>query len=838
MKDFEKKISFTDIRTILKGRCISTLGTEWVDKQLKFSTNAEEVVWQLKLVEEFGEFMDVEEDVYEENFFDVRADLLRLRPERTYLEELTLFNLKRTLVSINALVVFFTKTQEEGGEERYPTLASLAKNIAVFPDLIRRIDAILNVYGKIKDTASKELLTLRHQIEVCTRTLGHSLRSIIQEAQQEGLIERDVTPTIRDGRLVIPVSPALKRRIKGIVHDESASGRTVFIEPANVVDANNKIRELKSAERREIIRILQEISGMIRPHLSEIFNSLQFLARIDYLRAVVGFARSFNCVIPRVYSEPILEMHGAIHPLLQQSLERHGGAMNPLDVVLRQEQRILLISGTNAGGKSVCLKTVGLLQYMLQCGLPIPISERSKIGIFEGIYIDIGDEQSIEDDLSTYSSHLLNMKKMMKIATDKTLLLIDEFGGGTEPQIGGAIAEGILNKFVSTKTWGVITTHYQNLKHFAEEHSSVVNGAMLYDRAQMKPLFTLQIGNPGSSFAVEIARSIGIPEDVIAYASELVGKDYILSDKYLQDIVRDKMYWERKRQNIRVKEKQLEDTVAKYEEQLSDVQKQRTSIMAQAKEEAKELLKSTNARIENTIREIKESQAEKERTKAARQELTEFSSTVNLVNEDNDVIARKMAKIQRRQERKLQKQNNPASHAKPVQQSNSGSQVVSGCVSSDILNVGDYVRIKGQSSVGKLEGIQGKNGKVLFGFMHTVIPLTRLEKTSAPKVDKSESVATFVSKETTDAMREKQLNFKQDIDLRGMRVNEALTAVAYFIDDAIQVGQARVRILHGTGTGALRQVIRQYLSSVTGVAAYHDEHVQFGGAGITVVELD
>ncbi len=837
--DLERKIAFTEIRTLLKGRCISTLGTEWVDKQMQFSANAENIFKELKLVSEFTDFMDNEDDVYEENFFDVRSELLRVRPERTYLEELTLFNLKRSLTTIHSLVKFFTKSADDDAETCYPTLTSLANEVPVFPDIIQRIDAVLNMYGKIKDTASRELLTLRHQIEMCTRTLGHSLRSIIQQAQQEGLIERDVAPTLRDGRLVIPVSPALKRKIKGIVHDESATGKTVFIEPASVVEANNKIRELKSAERREIIRILQELSAQIRPRLSEIMSSFMFLSRIDYLRAVVSFSRSFECVVPQLVKEPILEIHEARHPLLQQSLARHGGTMVPLDVVLRQNQRILLISGPNAGGKSVCLKTVGLLQYMLQCGLPVPVGERTRMGIFENIFIDIGDEQSIENDLSTYSSHLLNMKKMMKSATSKSLLLIDEFGGGTEPQIGGAIAEGILNKFVGIGTWGIITTHYQNLKHFAEAHECIVNGAMLYDRSQMKPLFTLQIGNPGSSFAVEIARSIGIPEDVIDYASQLVGKDYILSDKYLQDIVRDKMYWERKRQNIRVREKHLEDTVAKYEEQLSDVQKQRTSIMAQAKEEAKELLKTTNARIENTIREIKESQAEKERTKSARQELSDFSNVVSSIQENNDAISRKMAKIQRRQERKRQKQENPTETISTSEQKantplNSNVEVNPKAT----FQIGDYVRIKGQNSVGKLEDFQGKNGKVLFGFMHTVIPLSRLEKTTAPKEDKSAQASTFVSKETSDAMREKQLHFKQDIDLRGMRVNEALTAVAYFVDDAIQVGQARVRILHGTGTGALRQVIRQYLSTVNGVAHYHDEHVQFGGAGITVVELD
>ena len=830
--NIENKLAFNEIRTILKGRCISTLGTEWVDKQMQFSSNYEEVIENLNLVNEFSLFSETEEDIYEDNFYDVRKQLLRLRPERTHLEEIELFDLKRSLSTIYSIQKFFTQEDEER-IATYPTLKKLAQQTPVFPDIIKRIDEVLNKFGKIKDTASKELLTLRHQIEISSRTLGHSLRSIILQAQQEGYIERDVTPTLRDGRLVIPVSPALKKKIKGIIHDESASGKTVFIEPSTVVDANNKIRELKAAERREIIRILQELSNKIRPHIQDIFQSFAFLARIDYLKAVTSFSNTFNCIVPNLAQKPCIEMHEARHPLLQQTLAKHGAEMQPLDITLKKEQRILLISGPNAGGKSVCLKTVGLLQYMVQCGLPIPVNERSKIGLFQSIYIDLGDEQSIENELSTYSSHLLNMKMMMKNSNSNSLLLIDEFGGGTEPQIGGAIAEGILNRFITTNTWGVITTHYQNLKHFAESQPSVVNGAMLYDRAKMQPLFMLQIGNPGSSFAIEIAKNIGIPEEVINYATNLVGKDYIMSDKYLLDIVRDKMYWERKRQNIRSNEKQLEETIAKYEELLVTVQKQRTAIMAQAKDEALELLKSTNAKIENTIREIKEKQAEREHTRSIRQELADFERSINELENPSDDIDRKMAKIQRRQERKKngdrngntqtsQKVITSVAQPKPEQQA---------------LSVGDYVRIKGQNSIGKLEAIQGKNGKVLFGCMNTIIPLNRLEKSLPPKVEKTTAEATFVSKATMDAMREKQLNFKQDIDLRGRRIDEALTAVAYFIDDAIQVGQSRVRILHGTGTGALRQAVRQYLSTINGVESYHDEHIQFGGAGITIVNL-
>ena len=828
--NIEKKLAFDELRTLLKGRCISSLGTEWVDKFVTFSADYNKVTHNLSLVSEFQRFVETEEDVYEENFFDVRQSLLRLRPERTHLEEVDLFDLKRSLITVHSLVEFFTKGENGDADEaelKYPTLAALAGDVQTFSQIIQRIDNVLNKYGKVKDTASKDLLMIRHSIEVNTRTLSHSLRSIIQQAQQEGYIERDVSPTLRDGRLVIPVSPSVKRKIRGIVHDESATGKTVFIEPTTVVEANNKIRELKAQERREVIRILQELSSEIRPHINAILHSQHFLAHIDYLRAVVSFADSFGCIVPRVQEEPTIDLSQAYHPLLQQSLQRHGKKMQPLDIALRNG-RILLISGPNAGGKSVCLKTVGLLQYMVQCGLPIPVRENSTLGIFSDIFIDIGDEQSIENDLSTYSSHLLNMKLMMKGASRKSLLLIDEFGGGTEPQIGGALAEGILHRFVKTGTWGIITTHYQNLKHYAEQEPAVINGAMLYDRAQMQPLFILQVGNPGSSFAVEIARKIGIPEEVIAYASELVGKDYIMSDKYLQDIVRDKMYWEKKRQTIRSREKQLEETVARYEEEMQQFQQQRKSVIAQAKEEAQQLLKDTNAKIENTIREI-------------RQELSDFREALAQTSDEESIIARKIEKIKRRQERKLAK-NEQSKQAKSATNEALPSTNEAQPQSSDNatklnLKPGQYVRIKGQTAVGRVESVQGKNAKILFGSMYTSLPINRLELAEKPKEDNSMKAATFVSKETRDAMHEKQLNFKQDIDLRGMRVDEALSAVAYFIDDAIQVGQARVRILHGTGTGALRQVVRQYLSTATGVMRYHDEHVQFGGAGITVVEL-
>ena len=609
---------------------------------------------------------------------------------------------------------------------------------------------------------------------------------------------------------------------------EDCTGKTVFIEPAEVVEANNRIRELEGEERREIIRILTEFSATVRPQVPALLSSYEFLAEIDFIRAKALFGIDIKGLKPSFENKQIVDWFQAVHPLLQMSLAKHDKKVVPLDIILTHDKRILLISGPNAGGKSVCLKTVGLLQYMLQCGMLVSMHERSHAGIFSHIFIDIGDEQSIEDDLSTYSSHLTNMKMMLKSCNGESLILIDEFGGGTEPQIGGAIAEAVLKRFNLKGTFGVITTHYQNLKHFAEDHEGVVNGAMLYDRHEMRALFQLQIGNPGSSFAVEIARKIGLPEEVIADASEIVGSEYIQSDKYLQDIVRDKRYWETKRQNIRKREKQMEDTIARYEQEIQELERSRKEILKKAKEEAERLLQESNAKIENTIRTIKEAQAEKERTRTARQELTDFKQQVENLEKAalEEKIARKMEKLREKQERKKDKK---------AQQANAPETPVAPKVRP--IEAGDYVRIKGQTSVGQVMEISGKNAVVMFGLMKTNVKADRLERTDAPKAAPLSNKATFVSSETQDRMYEKKLNFKQDIDVRGMRGDEAIQAVTYFIDDAILVGVSRVRILHGTGTGILRTLIRQYLATVPGVAHFQDEHVQFGGAGITVVDL-
>ena len=821
-QNFEQKIGFDQIRQLLKDKCLSTLGEERVN-EMNFSDHFEEVDELLNQVAEFVRIIQEEDNFPDQFFFDVRPSLKRIRIEGMYMDEQELFDLRRSLETIRDIVRFLQRNDEEESDCPYPSLKKLAGDITVFPQLITKIDGILNKYGKIKDNASTELSRIRRELANTMGSISRSLNSILRNAQSEGYVDKDVAPTMRDGRLVIPVAPGLKRKIKGIVHDESASGKTVFIEPAEVVEANNRIRELEGDERREIIRILTEFSNTLRPSIPEILQSYEFLAEIDFIRAKSHFAIQTNSIKPSLENEQLLDWTMAVHPLLQLSLAKHGKKVVPLDIELNLKRRILIISGPNAGGKSVCLKTVGLLQYMLQCGMLVPMHERSHVGLFGSIFIDIGDEQSIEDDLSTYSSHLTNMKIMMKNCNERSLILIDEFGGGTEPQIGGAIAEAVLKRFNIKGTFGVITTHYQNLKHFAEDHEGVVNGAMLYDR------HLIQIGNPGSSFAVEIARKIGLPEDVIADASEIVGSEYINADKYLQDIVRDKRYWEGKRQTIRQREKHMEETIARYQAEMEELQKSRKEIIRQAKEEAERLLQESNARIENTIRTIKEAQAEKEKTRLVRQELADFRESIdNLTSkEQEDKIARKMEKLKEKQNRKKEKKQNGTKEQPTVQQTPKATPITEGCP----------VRIKGQSSVGEVLEINGKNAVVAFGSIKTTVKTERLERSNAVPQKQESAKSSFVSNQTQDSMYEKKLNFKQDIDVRGMRGDEALQAVTYFVDDAILVGMSRVRILHGTGTGILRTLIRQYLQTIPGVRHFADEHIQLGGAGITVVDL-
>ena len=859
--NFEHKVGFDEIRNLLKGRCLSTLGKEKVD-EIAFSTDHAAVSELLEQVREFRRLQQGPDDFPMQYFFDVRAAVSRIRLENTHLEEDEVWDLRRSLETIGEIVKYLNRGErrEERGETEeetpYPALQRLTEDVMTFPAMIRRIDSILDKFGKIKDSASMTLAGIRHELAKTEGSISRTLYTILHSAQKDGLVDKDAAPTLRDGRLVIPVAPNLKKRIGGIVHDESATGKTVFIEPAEVVEANNRVRQLEAEERREVIRILTVFSDEVRPHVGEILDSYEFLSKIDLIYAKSQLAELMKAIEPEVRPEPFVDWIRAIHPLLDLSLSKQGKQAVPLDIQLSRKEeggmrrentgRLLIISGPNAGGKSVCLKTVGLIQYMLQCGLSVPMGDRSTCGMFDDLMIDIGDEQSIENDLSTYSSHLMNMKQMMRQAHARTLLLIDEFGGGTEPTIGGAIAEAMLKQFWKKQAFGVITTHYQNLKHFAEDHEGVVNGAMLYDRHEMQALFQLSIGQPGSSFAIEIARKTGIPEEVIKDASEIVGSDYIQSDKYLQDIVRDKRYWEGKRQTIHQHEKSLEGRIARYENSIEEIEQERKAILRRAKEQAEELLRESNRKIENAIREIRESQAEKEAARRVREELNAFRDEVAEIDTkaSDELIARKIRQIQERKERKEKRRKEKAEKAATATTQQAAR---TSAKEPETIGVGDTVRIKGLTSVGTVEQTDGKMATVIFGGMRTKMRVERLEHAEAPRQDKTKNeerneaiVGSYgnLSNDTRNVIDNRKLNFHQDIDVRGMRGDEAINAITYFIDDAILVGMSRVRILHGTGTGILRQLIRQYLATVPNVKHFRDEHVQFGGAGITVVDLD
>lgn len=835
--NFECKIGFNDLRQQLIDRCICPLGEQKVE-DMRFMTNFENVNRCLDQVVEFVNILSGEDGFPDNNFFDTRESLNRIKVVGMYMDEPELLCLLNSLITINNIVGFLNR---EDSVRLYPNLRSLAGNVTIFPSLIKDIDRILTKFGKIKDNASPELYRIRMDLASTSFSISRILNNILKQSQRDGLVDKDASPAMRDGRLVLPVAPALKRKIKGIVHDESASGKTVFIEPEEVVEANNRIRELESEEKREIMRILIEVANKIRPLVDDLLDSFAFLAEIDFIRAKAKLAIEHDAIKPILEKDTLIDWVEAVHPILRHSLAKHGRKVVPLSIGLNRENKILLISGPNAGGKSVCLKSVGLLQYMLQCGMLVTMRENSHAALFDSIFIDIGDEQSIEDDLSTYSSHLNNMKQMMKYSDKHSLILIDEFGSGTEPGIGGAIAEAVLKRFSDSGTFGVITTHYQNLKQYADSSKGIVNGAMLYDRHLMQPLYQLQIGNPGSSFAIEIARKIGLPEDVINDASEIVGRDYINSDKYLQDIVRDKRYWENKRQTVHQLEKRLEEEVKKHHDDLEELKKARKNILKEAKEKAEIIISESNALVENTIRKIKESQADKEQTRVARQELLEFKDNISTETETDkeETISRQMERVllgqQRRQKRKLDKLETKNMQARAT---TTLAEKESDRKNTEPFKVGDRVRIIGQTVVGQIATVEKNSVTVIFGNVSSTLKKNRIEIACENKVIDIGRTVTYLSNETQKNLYDKKLNFKPDIDVRGQRGDEALQTIMYYIDDAIILGVSRVRILHGTGNGILRSLIRQYLNTVPGVDSFKDENIQMGGSGITVVDIE
>ena len=704
--------------------------------------------------------------------YDLRESVARIRIEGLFLDEAELDELRKSL----SFAVEIEQCFAAMDETRYGALKGLTVSglgVSGLGGIVRAIDRVLDRYGKIADNASPELARIRREITNQQGSVSRTLAAILRQAKTDGYVDSDAAPTLREGRLVIPVPPGYKRKIGGIVHDESATGKTVYIEPQQVVDANNKIRELEGAERRERIRILREVTDFIRPQSEQILASQRMLAEVDFLNAKVSLAQAMKAIRPELVEGPLVEWAEARHPVLWLHYAPQGKTVVPLSIRLEKDKnRVLVISGPNAGGKSVCLKTVALMQYMLQCGLLVPVAEQSRAGVFDNLMIDIGDEQSIQDELSTYSSHLRNMRAFLRQADERTLILIDEMGTGTEPMIGGAIAEAILRELVKRRVFGVITTHYTNLKHFAEETEGVVNGAMLYDRGAMRPLFQLSIGQAGSSFAIEIARQTGLDEEIIRYATDLVGEEHIDYDKQLQDIARDKRYWENKRQAIRQKEKALEARIAEYEERMAGVKQEKKEILEEARQEAERLLQQSNATIERTIREIKEAKADKEKTKAARKKVESLKEKV-------------------------------APLGPPMKVGREGT----------------------------------KDGKK--GVLRDFSELRKLSKTMSKEPEAKSNIS------IRSTVRQRTLSFERTLDLRGYRADEALEKLIAYMDDALMVGAGEVTILHGTGTGALKQLTRDYLNDLNrqrrkrGQVAleFGDGDVNHGGAGLTVVQL-
>ncbi len=836
-ESFDHKTGFTTIRSMVEELCISNPGREHAGK-MRFLTDFEDIDLRLRQTGEFSHILFFGGDFPLGHIADATPGLKKLRAEGTFMEAGELWDLQRSLDTARAIINWFRGRNAE----QYPLLTELSAISPVPPFVRDRLSALLARDGSIKDNASPELLGIRRNIAGRKGSVSKRIQSIMKKAHSEGLAEPDAGVAVRDGRLVIPVNASMKRRIKGFVHDESASGKTAYIEPAEVVELNNEIRELEYAERREVNRILRDFADALRPYLDELLGVFRYLGLIDFIRAKALFAKKVGGIKPVLRRESVLKWKQALHPLLWLALSREKRETVPLDIELDGEDRILVISGPNAGGKSVCLQTVGLLQYMLQCGMLVPMSENSEAGIFEGIFIDIGDEQSIENDLSTYSSHLVNMKYFIRESGPRTMVLIDEFGAGTEPMIGGAIAEAILEELNRRGTRGIITTHYTNLKHFAASTSGIINGAMMFDTGGMEPLFRLETGKPGSSFAFEIARKTGISEDILQSASDRVGEKHINFDRHLKDIIRDKHYWDRKRRSIRQLEKKLENELERYERQLEEARSERKEIVAKAREEAKTLLDTVNKRIENTIREIKEARAEKERTKAARGNLEELKDKVEKGEGAGGeaAVERKMKRVRAEKER-IRKRKESEEGVSPVP----GGEGEKKTKEDGIIRTGDYVRVAGRDVAGEVIDVSGKNIVVAFGNMITTVKESRLEKLSrgeAGKIQKGAgsgvSAAGGAGGSTLQRIRDRKLSFRSERDVRGMRADEALDVVSRLIDDALMVGAAEVKILHGKGNGILRQIIRDYLATVPPVRSFKDEDIRFGGPGITVVELE
>ena len=821
--NFEQRVGFDRIREQIISAC-SMQSARDVIAQEHFSRSRREVEQRLALADEMRLIISMEPGAEIGEQDDLRYIVDKIGVEGSYLLAEECATLLRSLRSAATIVGFILSRREP----LYPRLRAMSQGVVIFPEMQRAIERVVDDKGEVRSSASSALADIRRAIHEHEGQVAKRLQQVLQRAKAAGIVEADAMISIRDGHAVIPVVAAHKRKLAGFIHDESATGRTFYIEPVEVVELNNELRELEYEEKREVVRILTELTALLRGDVQGIMRIEEYLTAIDVLRAKARWAIDNGAVKPVISTDGRMLLRKARHPLLQQTLRSQGKDVVPLDMELNAEHRILVISGPNAGGKSVCLKTTGILQYMVQCGFLVPTLENSEFPIFDSLMIDIGDQQSLENDLSTYSSHLVNMKAMLAEALEHTLILIDEFGSGTEPTIGGAISESILERFVQRKAYGVITTHYANIKYFASRNEGVANGAMAFDVKNIEPLFSLEMGKPGSSFAIEVARKIGLPEDIVRSAMDKAGEDHINLERQLREIARDKRYWAEKRDRIRLTDRKVEQLEQTYSDRLQSIRDERREILAKARKEAEALIADANRTIENTIRAIRESQAEKEFTRMARKELESFAEGVgdDARGGDADRIEREMERLARRRERREQRAEQRERDVVPEQ------KVVE--VVPQKIEVGSKVKLEGQDVPGVVESIKGKKAQVAFGQMHIMVDISRLKAVSSSEYRAATRPTTARTVVSVD-IRERKLNFRDNIDVRGMRAVEALEAVEDLVDDALMVGVSGVTILHGKGTGALKEEIRRYLRTVPDVEKISDDHADRGGAGITIV---
>ena len=837
----EQKIGFDRIRQIISDRCSTSYAAERTATET-FSTNPSHIRKRLLLTDEMRLIMMFEDSFPSGGFIDCIDFLKPLERSSAAIDLISLRKLKTMLETLRKVTSFFESIKDGV----YPNLKRMSAPIMGFPEVQRRIESIIDRYGDVKDTASDELYNIRKALKEKEGAISRRVSAILKKAQEEGIVDSDAGVSVRDGKMLIPVSAANKKKIAGFIYDESATGKTAFIEPAEVVELDNQIKELKFSEQREIVRILFEFTEFLRPYIPDLLDGARYLGEIDFIMAKAQIALDFIAGMPIISEEGEMNLRKARHPLLERALKKEKKEIVPLTVTLTPQKHILLISGPNAGGKSVCLKTVGLLQYMFQWGMLIPTSETSELMVFDRIMVDIGDDQSIDNDLSTYSSFLDNMKDMLAKADSKTLVLIDEFGSGTEPAAGGAIAEAILSELDNRGAYGVITTHYTNLKLYASGETGVINGAMMFDVKNIAPMFKLEMGLPGNSFAFELARKMGLPEAIIKDAENRAGEEFVGIERNLRKIARNRKALDEKLERIRHTDRTLESITDRYQKELLEIKKLRQQILDEARREAEEIVRKANRQVENTIRTIKESQAAKEETQEARKELQGFMSILAARKEQEqrekeDYIDRKIKQIDARRERQKQRKaqradENAEREAREIQAEKERMEAFRNAP----LKVGEKVRVKENGMVGEVAKVSAKAVVVIIGHISSKMPLDKVERITSNEFKSAvkETSRPVSAVKVDTSINERKLNFSTELDVRGERLTDAIEKVTRYVDDAIMLSISSVRIIHGKGTGVLSEELQKLLRTMPGVASVRDEHIQFGGTGVTIVNFE